>query len=162
ATLSFPRYALSDGRRLFIADGGNDRVLVYNTIPTQPGTRADAVLGEPDEFSDIPSSGDLLSQSASNSTPTPTSLAWDGTNLYVPDGANYRILVFTPEQPNVPLDSIVNAASKAVFASGTITIGGTITEKNTVTVTINSVNYTYTITASDTLDSVALALTKLI
>jgi hypothetical protein len=32
ATLSFPRFALTDGQRLFIADGGNDRVLVYSTL----------------------------------------------------------------------------------------------------------------------------------
>src|SRR5579864_7608413 len=31
-TLSYPRFVLSDGQRLFIADGGNDRVLVYNSI----------------------------------------------------------------------------------------------------------------------------------
>ena len=42
----FPRYALSDGTRLFIADGGNDRVLVYNTIPTTNGAAADMILGE--------------------------------------------------------------------------------------------------------------------
>ena len=52
-TLSFPRYALSDGTRLFIADGGNDRVLVYNSIPTQNAAKADVILGEPDEFSDV-------------------------------------------------------------------------------------------------------------
>src|SRR6201999_4188827 len=52
ATLSFPRYAFSDGKRLFIADGGNDRVLVYNTIPTTNGVSADVILGEPDEFTD--------------------------------------------------------------------------------------------------------------
>ena len=28
ATVSFPRFALAAGNRLFIADGGNDRVLV--------------------------------------------------------------------------------------------------------------------------------------
>ena len=33
ATLSFPRYALSDGQRLYIADGGNDRVLVFQQHP---------------------------------------------------------------------------------------------------------------------------------
>ena len=37
ASLNFPRFALSDGTRLFIADGGNDRVLIYNTIPTTNG-----------------------------------------------------------------------------------------------------------------------------
>ena len=34
ASLNFPRFALSDGTRLFIADSGNDRVLIYKTIPT--------------------------------------------------------------------------------------------------------------------------------
>jgi len=34
ATLSFPRFALSAGQQLFIADGGNDRVLVYNQVPS--------------------------------------------------------------------------------------------------------------------------------
>jgi hypothetical protein len=45
ATLSFPRCALSDGTRLFIADGGNDRVLIYSRIPTDSGDRADYVVG---------------------------------------------------------------------------------------------------------------------
>src|SRR5207248_2887270 len=52
ATMSFPRYAFSDGTRLFVADGGNDRVLVFNSIPTVSGQRADVILGQPDEFSD--------------------------------------------------------------------------------------------------------------
>ncbi len=29
-TLSYPRFALSDGTNLYVADGGNDRVLIYN------------------------------------------------------------------------------------------------------------------------------------
>ena len=37
STVNFPRFALAAGNRLFIADGGNDRVLVYNQIPTQSG-----------------------------------------------------------------------------------------------------------------------------
>ena len=41
-TMDFPRFALSDGKRLFIADGGNDRVLIYNTIPTANAAAADA------------------------------------------------------------------------------------------------------------------------
>ena len=45
-TLNFPRYALSTGSRLFIADGGNDRVLVYNQMPTQSGAAADYVIGQ--------------------------------------------------------------------------------------------------------------------
>jgi hypothetical protein len=46
ATLSFPRFALSDGTRLYIADGGNDRVLEYEHVPTQNAVSADIILGE--------------------------------------------------------------------------------------------------------------------
>src|SRR5207253_4782903 len=53
ATLSFPRFALSDGKRLFIADGGNDRILIFNSIPVQTGQKADVILGQPDDTSDI-------------------------------------------------------------------------------------------------------------
>ena len=101
-TLSFPRFALSDGTHLYIADGGNDRVLVFNTIPTTNAPAADVILGQPDEYNDIlvTSTNNTfdpnLFQSASNVTPSPTGLAWDGTSLYVTDSLNYRILVFTP------------------------------------------------------------------
>lgn len=161
ATLSFPRYALSDGTRLFIADGGNDRILVFNGIPTQNGAKADAILGEPDEFSDLPSNA-TLTQSAADLTAVPTSLAWDGENLYVADATDYRILVFTPAEPDIPTSGVVNAASKAVYASGSITIGGTIVEKNSITVTINGTEYVYTVKADDTLEKIALAITALI
>ncbi len=46
ATLSSPTGVLSDGTRLYVADGGNDRVLVWNTIPTANAVPADVVLGQ--------------------------------------------------------------------------------------------------------------------
>ncbi len=39
-TMDSPRFVLSDGTRLFVADGGNDRVLIYNQIPTQNAAEA--------------------------------------------------------------------------------------------------------------------------
>ena len=161
-TLSFPRYALSDGQRLFIADGGNDRVLVFNSIPTQSTPEADAVLGQPDEFQDGYNSVDLEVISAANVTPTPTSLAWDGQNLYVADGTDYRVLIFSPARPDVPLNSVLNGASRAVFAAGSVTIGGTVTTNDTATVTINGTAYTYTVKANDTLEIISTGLTALI
>src|SRR5262249_31148775 len=112
ATLNFPRFALSDGKRLFVADAGNDRVLVWNSIPTHNGQPADVVLGQPDQYSDVvTSTNDLftpnLAQSAADVTPTPISLAWDGVNLYVTDPSNYRILVFTPAQPDIQPNGVV-------------------------------------------------------
>jgi uncharacterized protein (TIGR03437 family) len=168
-TLNYPRFALADDKgRLYVADGGNDRVLVFNKIPTTNAAAADAVLGQPDEFADvITSTADLLQnfplvQSAANVTPTPTSLAWDGTNLYVADPSNYRILVFTPGTPNVPITGVVNSASQAIFAQATVVISGTIQEKDTVTVTIGGTDYTYTVLTNDTFDTVSEGLAKLI
>ena len=175
-TLNFPRFALADDKgRLYIADGGNDRVMVYNTIPTTNAAPADAVLGQPDEFSDVVTStqsilatGFPIVTSAANVTPTPTSLAWDGTNLYVADPTDFRILVFSPGQPNVTTTGIVNSASQAIFAQATIDIGGDIQENDTVTVTIaadssaTGVDYTYKVLSTDTLDTVAQGLTAAI
>jgi uncharacterized protein (TIGR03437 family) len=163
ATMNFPRYVLADSAgRLYVADGGNDRVLVYNTIPTQNAARADAILGEPDEFSDVYTNADTNITSAANSTPTPTSLAWDGHNLYVADSTNYRILVFTPEQPLVPISNVVNAASLAVYATGSVTVGGTIAAKDVATITINGTAYNYTVLSTDTTDTVAKGLVAVI
>ena len=168
ATMNFPRFALSDGQRLFVADAGNDRILVFNTIPAVNAVPADAILGQPNQFDDtystptsLPTNTNLI-VSATNVTPTPTSLAWDGQNLYVADPTDYRILVFTPERPDVPLAGIVNSASRAIFAVGTVAIGGTITADNTVTVTINGTGYTYKVVTGDTVESVAKALTGVI
>lgn len=161
-TLNFPRYALSDGQRLYIADGGNDRVLIYNSIPTTNGAAADVVLGQPDEFTSAYTSDDFLVTSASNVTPTPTSLAWDGDNLYVADATDYRILVFSPASPNVPQNGLINAASRDVFSAGAVTIGGTVRDKDVITVTINGTAYAYTLKTGDTANSIAQSLVSII
>ncbi len=162
ATMNFPRYAISDGQRLFVADGGNDRVLIFNQIPTVNGTRADVILGQPDEFSSIVTSDNTLFVSAANVTPTPTSLAWNGRDLYVADPTDYRILVFSPGNQAVGATDIVNSASRAIFASGSFTIGGTIRDVDTVTLTIAGKEYPYKIVTGDTAGQVAAALVNLI
>jgi uncharacterized protein (TIGR03437 family) len=160
ATMSLPRYALSDGTRLFVADGGNDRIMVYNSIPTQNGQPADAILGEPDEFSDNtgqnPDGTDALQ--------TPTSMAFDGLNLYVSDTYNRRVVVYTPGLLNIPLggQGVVNAASLKIHALATVAISGSIAAKDTVTITIDGTPYTYTVVSTDTLETVTNALVKLI
>jgi len=169
-TLSFPRYALSDGKRLFIADGGNDRVLVYNSIPTQNAAKADVILGEPDEFSDVFTNSNPVVLSSSDVTPTPTSLAWDpaSQNLYVADPTDYRILVFSPATATVPINGVVNAASLAVYAIGSVTFSGTITAGNSITISLTGANsstpakYEYIVKSTDTLETVAVALAGVI
>ncbi len=156
ATLEFPRAVVSDGTRLFIADGGNDRVLVYNTIPTQSGVRADEILGQPDEWSDNTGTN----PDGTNAFQAPAALAWDGSNLYVSDTYNRRVVIYSMGVPNIPLNGIRNAASLQIYAIGTVDISGSITAKDTVTVTISGTNYTYTVTANDTLLSIMQTLAK--
>ncbi len=189
STLNFPRFALSDGRRLYIADGGNDRVLVFNTIPAANAVSADVILGQPDAFSDVVTSNNNsiqnplapnLQQSGANVIPNPTSLAWDGTNLYVSDPTDFRILVFTPADTDIPANGIRNAASLEIFATDAIILGGAINGNDTVTLTVcppvngaafsgvcsstatGAVNYTYTVQKTDTMDLVSQGLAALI
>ncbi|HZT33818.1 MAG TPA: hypothetical protein VFA33_28270 [Bryobacteraceae bacterium] len=155
ATLSFPRFALSDGQRLFIADGGNDRVLVFEHIPTQNGASADYVIGQ---------LGGQINQAsdAVDSLRTPSALAWDGTNLYVADAYNRRVNVYSPAANNVPYTGVRNAASFDIFAVGEVTLGGNIQADDTVTITINSKDYTYKVLKTDDLTAVVNGLVKAI
>ena len=162
ATVSFPRFALPVGNRLFIADGGNDRVLVFNSIPTQSGASADYVIGQ------IGGSVNQASDAA-DSLRTPMSLAWDGTNLYVSDAYNRRITVYTIAETAVPYQGVRNAASLDIYAKGTLTIGGTIqagdkidvniggttsTDSSGNTTTTGGADYTYTVGKDDTIDGI--------
>ncbi len=179
ATMEFPRFVLSDGKRLFVADGGNDRVMVYNSIPTASGVRADIILGQVDEFSD--NTG--LNPDGTDAFQTPTSLAWDGsTNLYVSDGYNRRVVIYSPGVQNVPLDGIRNSASQQIYALGTVTVAGSVQAKDTITITIGCNNvaatatatgicssvsatgvaYIYTVVATDTLETIVQGLVKVI
>jgi uncharacterized protein (TIGR03437 family) len=155
STLSFPRYALAGGDHLFVADGGNDRVLVFNQVPTKNAAAADEILGqiggEVDQATD-----------ASDSLQTPLSLAWDGTNLFVSDSYNDRIVVYSIGTNNVQYQAVRNAASFDITAHGTIAIGGTIQAGDSATVTINGINYTYTVQATDTVASIVTSITALI
>jgi uncharacterized protein (TIGR03437 family) len=150
-TLNFPRFALSDGTRLFVADGGNDRVLEYLNIPTQNAAGADTILGQ--------IGGDVdQATDAADSMNTPTQLAFDGTNLYVADPYNRRITVYTVAPNILPYQSVVNVANPNIYSTGTVTIGGSINNGDIVTITIGTNNYPYTVKATDTIDSVIAAL----
>ena len=161
-TLNFPRFALSDGTRLFIADGGNNRVLVYNTIPTGNAPSPDEVIGQLSDSTDQISASDESTASAADALRTPSSLAWDGTNLYVSDTFNRRILVYTPEDRRLPLTGVRNAASRDVYAIGAVTFGGTIKAGDSVTVTIAGKDYTYKLLTNDTFTSIVQAFVNLI
>jgi sugar lactone lactonase YvrE len=143
ATMEFPRFTLSDGQRLFVADGGNDRVLVFNSIPTQNGQAADYVIGQL-------GGGINQASDAADSMRTPMAMAWDGTNLYVSDTYNRRINVYSMGEHSVPYSGVRNAASFEIYAVGSVAFTGTIVEGETTTINIAGKDYTYKNAKDDT------------
>jgi hypothetical protein len=163
ASLDFPRYALSDGRRLFVADGGNDRVLVFNEIPTESGMSADVILGQPLSIQNqVSDSANPLGRGSADSVATPMGLALDGTNLFISDPFRRRIMVFTPGETIVPYTGVRNLFSREVFAVATITLDGRIKENDEVTISIGTGDtarkYSYKILKDDTFARVINAL----
>lgn len=100
-TLFWPFALLVHEGRLFVADAGNRRVVVFDTIPDQSGAPADRVLGQAtlDERSDNGGG-----PADARSLRWPHALAIVGGDLAVADAGNNRVLVWRgiPEQPNAP------------------------------------------------------------
>lgn len=161
-SMSLPRFALSDGTRLYVSDSGNDRVLVYNKIPTDNAAAADAVLGQQSDQINQASDSALPERvAATDSFRTPGALAWDGTNLYVADSYNRRVLLYTPADFPLPLAAVRNAASPEVFAQGNVVITGTLKAKDKLTIKIGDSNvkdseksYTVTVVTDDTITAI--------
>jgi hypothetical protein len=74
--------------RIVVSDTSNNRVLVWNGIPTSSGAPADLVLGQPDFTT---STADVTSQKMN----VPVGVWTDGTRLVVADSANNRVLIWT-------------------------------------------------------------------
>lgn len=168
ATIQFPTFALADNTgRLFVADGGNDRVLIFNQIPTANGASADVVLGQPNMFIDVVTSASIsiistvIDNTGSVDTiANPSGLAWDGTNLYVSDPWDERVLIYTPADVPLQEKATLNAASLSIRQEGFVVLSlpGSIVANDTITITIGTATYTYKITSSDTLDTITTAL----
>ena len=95
ASLNFPRYALTDGTRLFIADTGNNRILVFNQIPTSNGAAADLVLGQKDFFS-VLDPQDIPQRITAGVLALPVALAATQTGVLVADTIHRRVVKFEP------------------------------------------------------------------
>jgi uncharacterized protein (TIGR03437 family) len=169
ATLDSPRFALSDGTRLFVSDGGNDRVLIWNAVPTRNGQPADVVLGqfngELNNTSDGAFSEFVTRVSAADVMRAPAGLAWNGRDLYVADPFNRRVLVFSPAEKKVADTGVRNAASPEVRAVGRVSLSGDIRENDVVTITIStndtdSREYKHTVVRNDSLPVIIQSLAR--
>lgn len=88
-TLQHPTDVWSDGERLAVVDQGNNRVLLWNRLPRESGTRADVVLGQ----LDFNVGAAATTEAGLNA---PAAVASDGRTLFVADERNHRVLGWTP------------------------------------------------------------------
>jgi sugar lactone lactonase YvrE len=96
--LFLPRGVASDGRRLFVADCDNHRVLVFDQRGDDNGPEAIAVLGQADFSGYHPNRG---GKPDAHTMCFPAGLAVDPSNRYllVADSLNFRWLVFDVSKP---------------------------------------------------------------
>ena len=106
-SLYYPADVRVIGGKLYIADTWNNRVLIFNTIPTANHAAADLVLFQPNMTSNLPNEG--LASPALNTSYYPDSLESDGTKLAIADYFNNRALIFNslPASNNAPADVVV-------------------------------------------------------
>ena len=95
--LSDPTSIWSDGQRIALADSRNNRVLIWNTIPTSNGAAADLVIGQPDFISNAEST-------TSQTLISPFGVYSNGLQLFISDIDANRVLIFdnfpTSNQPS--------------------------------------------------------------
>jgi uncharacterized protein (TIGR03437 family) len=106
STLIEPISVAFDGKHLFVGDTALRRVLVWNSLPAVNNQLADAVLGQQNltslETTPVPSADTFH---------RPTALVSDGTNLFVADSVDRRVLVFTAADTALSKRAISNSAS---------------------------------------------------
>lgn len=91
-----PEGVLVDGDTLFVADSGNNRVLVFDGFPTRTGVAADRVLCQQDFSSNAANAG--ASPTAATCA-SPTDMLVVGDALFVADSLNHRVLRFPADSP---------------------------------------------------------------
>jgi len=108
-TIDGPRGNFYDGKRFFIADSDNNRVLIYNQIPTANNASADVVIGQPDFSSVAANQGGTP---GANTLDSPRGLYSDGTRLIVGDHDNNRLLIFNkiPTENDASADIVLGQA----------------------------------------------------
>ncbi len=104
--------------KLFIADAGRNRVLVFNGIPSTNGAAADYVLGQSSLTSCLSNQG---GSPAANTLTAVTGLASDGQRLAIADTTNSRILLFNsiPTTSNTAADVVVGQSTFSGSGTGT-------------------------------------------
>lgn len=114
--MSYPVGVHVQGTKLFVSDINNNRVLVWNAIPTMNQQAASFALGQPDLDTGTSNTGGI----GPNTLSAPGMLHSNGTVTVITDAMNNRVLVF----PGVPSSNagtpvILGQPNATTNASGT-------------------------------------------
>ncbi|MCO1335740.1 hypothetical protein MO867_15495 [Microbulbifer sp. OS29] len=122
-TLAGPTDIWSDGEKLAIIDTGNNRILLWNELPTGNFDTADIVLGQEsfsDSYPNADSATDLDWPVNSQTLNAPDAGIWsNGIQLFITDAGNNRVLIWNqwPETNFAPADFVLGQSD---FVSATI------------------------------------------
>ncbi len=95
ASLIIPESAAVAGGKLIVTDSGNNRVLIWDPVPTADNAPASLVLGQPDFTSNAVNNDPTTPGTPSARTlSNPTGVWSDGVRLVVVDSDNNRVLVW--------------------------------------------------------------------
>jgi len=110
-TLSFPTSAFyhEETGKVFVVDQGNNRVLIWNKLPSNNGVPADLVLGQKDFYSREVNAGMGATRCNAVSMYFPTDVVFGRKGLFVSDSGNNRILVWKelPTENGQPADLVI-------------------------------------------------------
>lgn len=109
ATLSSVWGVSCTGNKLMVADINNNRVLIFNKIPTANGVNADIVVGQPNMGSSTANNGGR----GANTLSAPGAIANDGQRLFILDSTNRRLLIYNsiPTSNNTSADVVIGEPS---------------------------------------------------
>jgi hypothetical protein len=101
--------SMTAGGKLIVADSNNNRIMIWNSIPTTNGVPADLVLGQADFTHCAVNAGGAVNASTLN---YPSGIWTDGTRLVVADANNNRVLIWNtfPTANNAPADLVLGQA----------------------------------------------------
>jgi hypothetical protein len=109
-TLSFPTGVFYDveNDKVFVVDQGNNRVLIWNSLPRDNGQPADVVIGQKDFVSRSPNMGKGENRADQGSMYFPNDVVAGKTGFFVSDSGNNRVLYWkeVPTENGQPADMV--------------------------------------------------------
>ena len=109
-TLSFPTGVFYDEEsgKVFVVDQGNNRVLIWNSLPRDTGQPADVVIGQKDFVSRSPNMGKGENRATQESMYFPRDVVAGRMGLFVSDSGNNRVLYWKeiPTENGQPADMV--------------------------------------------------------